>query len=154
MAQADFDLWGDGTVSPVKTGRGAGGGRPVGYSPKRGQAMSEADLGDTGSGNGEDRTSLSVRKVLAQTRDLEAKAALNELKLKIDSGKYLPREAYREATATMLASLAQSLRSLPDIMERKLGLPAEAVQLVEATLDESLAKAAETLALFHGRDEE
>ena len=75
---------------------------------------------------------------------------LKALELQIETGKYLPRDAYREATATVLATLAQSMRSIPDTLERKHGLPPEALKYIEDTIDEQLSSAAATLALFAG----
>ena len=60
----------------------------------------------------------------------------------------MPRDAYREATATVLAAISQSLRSLPDAIERRHSVPPKVLQEIEATIDQVLAEAAENLALF------
>ena len=76
----------------------------------------------------------------AKARNEAAKADLNELELRIKSGEYVDRAAVREATATALATLAQTLRSLPDNLERKLGLDPKVAEevgkLIDAALDE------------------
>lgn len=84
----------------------------------------------------------------ARARNEAAKAGLNELKLKIDSKEYLSRTAFREASATLLAELAQALRSLPDTLERRHALPANIVLEIEKTIDEALATVASGLELF------
>lgn len=76
----------------------------------------------------------------AKARNEAAKADLNELELRIKSGEYVDRGAVREATATALATLAQTLRSVPDNLERKLGLDPKVAEevgkLIDAALDE------------------
>lgn len=92
--------------------------------------------------------SASARTAVAKARKETALAGLNELALQIKTGEYLPRAAYQEATATLLAMLSQGLRSLPDTLERKCNLPPEALELVEQVIDEGLNEVAQTLALF------
>lgn len=152
--QADFDLFEDGSVRPVQSTREKvkfrdGRGRPRGYSPEKAAEINRrmAD-GDETALDGEDATSLSIRKAMAAVSKTEADAANAWLKHKIDSGEYLPRTAFREAAATVLAEIAQALRSLPDALERRHGLSPEVVQAVEATIDDTLSGAASTLELF------
>lgn len=132
---ADFDLAPDGSVAPVRSRSGTHGGaransgpKPAGYvKPPEGQDYDKA-----------------------KARNEAAKAGLNELELKIKSGEYLSRTAYREASATLLAELAQGLRSLPDTLERKFGLSPEALLHVEKTIDEAMQGVADGLELFAG----
>lgn len=134
---ADFDLSPDGTVAPARSRSGGHGGaransgpKPAGYvKPPEGQDYDKA-----------------------KARNEAAKAGLNELELKIKSGEYLSRTAYREASATLLAELAQGLRSLPDTLERKFGLSPEALLHVERTIDEAMQGVADGLELFAGSD--
>lgn len=135
---ADFDLETDGRVRPVTRGR------PPGYSPKKAAEM-EAGKEDA---DGNDQTSLSVRKTRAAVDKMEAEAANTWLKHKVDSGEYLSRTAFREASATLLAELAQGLRSLPDTLERRYNLTPEVVQQIQATVDQSLHSIAQGLELF------
>ena len=128
---ADFDL------APTRSNRGGHGGaransgpKPAGYvKPPEGQDYDKA-----------------------KARNEAAKAGLNELELKIKSGEYLSRSAYREASATLLAELAQGLRSLPDTLERKFGLSPEALLHVEKTIDEAMQAVADGLELFAGSE--
>ena len=86
---ADFDLSPDGSVAPARSRSGGHGGaransgpKPAGYvKPPEGQDYDKA-----------------------KARNEAAKAGLNELELKIKSNEYLSRTAYREASATLLAS--------------------------------------------------
>lgn len=88
----------------------------------------------------------------ARARNESAKAGLNELKLKIDSKEYLARSAFREASATLLAELAQGLRSIPDTLERKHALEPRVVQEIEAVIADGLSTVAAGLELFVGDD--
>ncbi len=75
---------------------------------------------------------------IARARNEHAKAQLNELAVKIKSGEYGSRAAFRQACATALASLAQTLRSVPDNLERKLGVSPEVAAEVGHLIDDSL----------------
>lgn len=66
-----------------------------------------------------------------------------ELALEIERGNYLPRDAQRQAAATALAVLTQALRSIPDNLERSLGLDPSAVEAVGIQIDAALADAAQ-----------
>ena len=136
---ADFDLAPDGTTSPVRPRVGGHGGR------REGAGRKPADYEPP-----EDAKNYNA----AKARNEAAKAGLNELELKIKSDEYLSRDAYREASATLLAELAQCLRSLPDTLERKFGLSPEALQHVERTIDEAMQAMADGLELFAGSDPE
>ena len=143
---ADFDLAPDGSLTPSRGGRREGAGRKPGYSPKNAEALdqlSDADLSDLP----DDSTTTAIKKARAIARKEEALANQAELKYKIDSKEYLSRSAFREASATLLAELAQ-LRSIPDVLERRFALAPEVVQDMEQTIDEALATVAAGLALF------
>lgn len=79
----------------------------------------------------------------ARARNEAAKAALNELELAIRKGEYVERAAVREAASTALASLAQTLRSVPDNLERRLGLAPEIAQEVGMMIDQALDEVAD-----------
>lgn len=65
-----------------------------------------------------------------------------ELKLSILRGDHLPREEIRQAAATALAVLTQSLRSIPDNLERTLALPPTTVEAVAVQIDAALEECA------------
>ena len=74
----------------------------------------------------------------ARARNESAKADLNELDLAIKRGEYVLRSAMQEATATALSALAQTLRSVPDNLERKLGVSPELALEVGIQIDAAL----------------
>ena len=153
---ADFELDSDGyaQVIPTHGGRREGAGAPKGLSREQMQARSDAaDAGEELDPDSGDRLTIATRKAKAVALKEESIAGLRALELQVETKKYLPRDAYREATATLLATLSQALRSIPDTLERKHGLPPAALQYIEATIDEQLSSAAATLALFAGTDE-
>jgi len=83
----------------------------------------------------------------AKARNEKAKADLNELEVLKQTKAYLPRDAYIEASATAIATFAQTCRTIPDALERK-GVPREVCQKVEQTLDAALADLAVELEKF------
>ncbi len=145
---ADFELDSNGEVRPRGFGQGKGGGRPVGYQPKVGNKLMDGE----GDGTESEPTSLAVRKARAQTSDLEWKALQSELNYKKDSGEYLSRSAFKEASATLLAEVAQALRSLPDILERKCNLEPDALIKAEQVIDDALSTLSAGLELFTEQD--
>lgn len=148
---ADFDVLPDGRAVPLKS-RTRGGARPGAGRPKKTDyTQSEEDLFGEDLPDSAPGQSNASRFDLAKTRKEEALANIHDLNFKIQSGAYLPRDAYREATATVLATISQSLRSLPDAIERRHSLPPKVLQEIESTIDQILAEAAEHLALFTDR---
>lgn len=128
---ADFELNSDGSVRPGRGGAREGAGRkPAGYQKPEETLEYERE----------------------RTRNEKAKADLNELEFKIKSGEYVPRASVQQAAATMLAALSQGIRSLPDNLERKINLPPEASEMVEAVVDDVLNGLASDLELLVGDD--
>ena len=74
----------------------------------------------------------------ARARNESAKADLNELDLAIKRGEYVPRAEVQAATATALSALSQTLRSVPDNLERTLGLSPDLAQEVGRQIDAAL----------------
>ena len=74
----------------------------------------------------------------ARARNEAAKADLNELELAIKRGEYVPRAEVQAATATALSALSQTLRSVPDNLERTLGITPELAQEVGVQIDAAL----------------
>ena len=60
--------------------------------------------------------------------------------LAVSTGQYLLRDDVRQASATLLAVLSQSLRSLPDNLERRLSLPPPVVEAIAAEIDSALGE--------------
>ena len=145
-----LELGADGYVSDPSTPPKRGPGRPRGSfnKPKApADTVSAEDELDIELGK------LAKRKAVALTEKEEALARQNWLKYEIDSGNYLPRSAYREASATLLAEVAQALRSIPDMLERKFSLPPEALVMVQTVIDDQLNTLADGLEMFAGSDE-
>ena len=74
----------------------------------------------------------------SRARNESAKADLNELDLAIKRGEYVPRAEVQAATATALSALSQTLRSVPDNLERTLGLSPDIAQEVGRQIDAAL----------------
>lgn len=129
---ADFDLSPDGkTVTPSHGGARPGAGRkPAGYVKPQEVVDFET----------------------ARARNEAAKADLNELEFKIKSGEYVARDAVRQAAATMLATIAQALRSLPDTLERKCNMQPSEAELVERAIDTVLEGLSEDLRMLTEED--
>src|SRR5574344_1261026 len=161
---ADFDLSPDGDLvervvrKPFTPPPQNKGGRPHGYSPKKAAEvkarMEAGELDDVDPASEDGQMATSVKHAIAKARKETALADLNELEFKIKSGQYLPRSAYREATATLLATLSQGMRSLTDTLESKFGLAPEVLEQIDAQVNESLNNIAETLAMFAGEEDE
>lgn len=126
---------------PGYGGKRTGAGRKRGYSPKKAAAIdSGVEQSDPS-----DQTSVAVRFAQARARKETALADLNELSFKVKSGEFVSRDAVRQGAATVLAALAQSLRSLPDTLERKHSLAPEVIQMVEIEIDAALLDASSEL---------
>lgn len=126
---ADFELNPDGSIStPTHGGARDGAGRkPKGY-----QKAPEV---------------IEFEK--ARARNEAAKAQLNELEVKIKSGEYVSRAAVQQASATIIATFAQGVRSIADNLERK-GIAPEICAQVETILDEGLASLSQDLEMMSG----
>lgn len=88
----------------------------------------------------------------AKARNERAKADLNELEYKIKSGQFLPRVAIQQAAATTIASFAQSVRSIPDNLERTLGVSPEVAEAVGRALDAALEDLANEFCMMAGEE--
>ncbi|MBF6987244.1 DUF1441 family protein [Cupriavidus sp. IK-TO18] len=88
----------------------------------------------------------------ARARNESAKADLNELEFKIKSGEYVARVAVVQATATAYAAIAQTLRSLPDHLERRLALAPEVAEEIGRQIDEALGELAGVLEKMRGEN--
>lgn len=77
-----------------------------------------------------------------RARHERIKADEREFEFAVKRGEYLPRAVQQSAAATALAVLTQALRSIPDNLERTLGLAPEAVEMVARQIDDGLAEVA------------
>lgn len=85
----------------------------------------------------------------AKARKEAAHAAKAELEFRIKAGQYLPRDAYRSAMATAFQAVAQALRSIPDNLERKMGVTPEVAEAVGAAIDEAMGDLAYSMEQMH-----
>lgn len=74
----------------------------------------------------------------SKARKESALADMHELNFLIKKGEYVERAAYREASATLIANMAQTLRSLADNLERKFSLDPKIAVAIEAEIDAAL----------------
>jgi len=70
-----------------------------------------------------------------QDRKALADAKLREHQLHVKEGQYLPRELVRTGCGTSYAMVAQALRSIPDLCERKTGTDPATCQLISDVID-------------------
>lgn len=89
-----------------------------------------------------DRAATRADFEAERARHEKIKADEREFEFAVKKGEYLPRDAQRSAAATALAVLTQSCRSIPDNLERSLGLAPEAVEQVAIQIDSALAEVA------------
>lgn len=120
MNGADHDLFEE---YPIPGGKK--GGRRPGAGGKKGVPRSET---------------ADTYKVYAQARaDKEtALARREELKFEMESGSVVLRDDVRRASATAYAVIAQTLRAIPDNLERRLGLSPEVVEEVSRQIDDAM----------------
>ena len=82
----------------------------------------------------------------ARARLEAARADLGELAYKIESGAYVRRDMVQQTSATAFATIAQTMRSIPDNLERRLGLDGELAARVGEVIDSALAELSDALA--------
>lgn len=118
----------DGTVVAARHGgaRVGAGRKPVGYQ----------------------KTEDAVSFEKAKARKEAALADLHELDYKVKSGQYVSRVAVRQASATALAQMAQTLRSVSDTLERR-GVPVRVCAMVDEVITETLAETGRELSKMH-----
>jgi len=73
-----------------------------------------------------------------------------EFKLAVEKGEYVERAAVSQAAATALSVLSQSLRSLPDNLERMCGLTPDQAEVAQQQVDAALTELAAAFAAMSG----
>lgn len=112
----------------------------AGRKPKAFEDQVRKELEDAG----------EVEYTVSRARKEAWTAKTVELDYRIKEGEYVKREAVREACATAFASIAQTLRSIPDLLERREGVAPETCETVSKTIDDALNTLAEEFELFGG----
>lgn len=127
---ADFDLDINGNTRPSRRGgaREGAGRKPSGYEPPQERVDYDRE----------------------RARNEKAKADLNELDFKVKSGEYVSREAVQQAAATMLSSVAQTLRSIPDTLERRMNLNPDIAEAIGIEIDNILEGLGDELRILAG----
>lgn len=114
-------------------------------SPVNGGARKGAGRKPAGHEVSQDRADYEEERALHE----KSKRERSELQYKIDLGQVVSRQAVQEASATAFAVTAQSLRSLPDNLERKLGLSPAVAEQIELTIDAVLTDLSAALEAIH-----
>lgn len=93
--------------------------------------------GGARAGAGRKRGAGPVYELLAEERRRHeaAKALAREMSNRVRAGELLEKHDVEVAATRMHAAMAQFLRSLPDDLERKCGLPPSAVEALELAID-------------------
>lgn len=120
----DSDLFGEEPSIPKNGGRREGAGR------KKGVKNDQETYNDYSAAR------AKKERYLADNAELEFKRK---------SGELVPRDAVRQASATSFSVIAQSLRSISDNIERRLGIAPEVVVEIEKAIDEALDELANDL---------
>lgn len=76
-------------------------------------------------------------------------AALKQLEFDRRRGSLVERAEVRQASSTAFAAIAQTLRSIPDNLERRLGIAPEVAEEVGLLIDEALGALADELQAMH-----
>ena len=74
----------------------------------------------------------------AKARKETALATKHEIDLKVAQGELVPRTAFRAAAASLMSAMAQSIRAIPETLERRHGLSTEQTMALEEGLDDAL----------------
>lgn len=91
----------------------------------------------------------SIIYAKSKAKKMAFDAQMAELEFKVKSGEYLPRADIKEASATAFAMIAQALRSIPDNIERRLGVSPEVAEEISALIDEAMSNLADELERMH-----
>lgn len=83
-----------------------------------------------------------------KARHEKVKADLAELDYRTKVGELVSRAAVTTASATMLATFAQSMRTIPDSLERKFALAPEITEAIGRDIDDSLDAMADLFAMM------
>lgn len=116
----------------VDTPRKPPGGKRVGAGQKKKEVYAASDQ-------------AYIDAKTADARLLKAKADREELKFLQESGEWIPRDEVRTQTATAYSAISQTMRSIPDNIERKYALPPESLDEISRIIDEALDGLADTM---------
>ena len=147
---SDFELLQDGSIRLESAGGALHGGARRGAGRPRKTTPRPVDIDiDEGDVDDDQEAELLTKRhyEAARARNELAKAQMNEIALRVQTGRYVARSAVERASATILATLAQTLRSIPDSLERK-GIPPDVCVMVEDIVNDALNETANDLELL------
>lgn len=90
----------------------------------------------------------------ARAEHEKVKAQLAQHDLNVKSGKYVARDDVQRASAVAFATIAQTLRSIPDNLERRLGLSPAVTLQVSDIIDETMLGLSKELEALHEKASE
>jgi hypothetical protein len=76
-------------------------------------------------------------------------AKMLEHNFNVESGKFVPRSEVQRAAAVAFATVTQTLRSIPDNLERRLGISPEIAEQIAFQIDEIMGDLADDLEKMH-----
>ena len=76
-------------------------------------------------------------------------AKMLEHNFNVESGKYVPRAEVQRAAAVAFATVTQTLRAIPDNLERRLGISPEVAQQIAFQIDEIMGDLSDDLEKMH-----
>lgn len=85
----------------------------------------------------------------ARARKEAAQADKAEIEAAQMAGSIVDRNAVRDAVAKAFSTISQSLRAIPDSLERQIGLAPEIAEKVGAMIDEAMGELANELEEIH-----
>lgn len=94
-----------------------------------------------------------VDYAVARARKEAWMAKTVELDYRIKQNEYVRRDEVQQVCATAFSSLAQSLRSIPDLLERREGVDPAIAEKVGEVIDEVLSTLADEFKMLGGEDE-
>jgi phage tail tape-measure protein len=132
------------TVTDVYPIPHRGGARPNSGPKRKKSVAADPNQGDAESGDSYAEYSK------ARARSEAAKADLAELDYRVKSGQYVSRAAVRQACATAYSTIAQVVRSIPDLLERSAGITPAAAAAASIACDNALSDLSTTLEMLSG----
>lgn len=135
------DLIGDINIKPAKSPPLTHGGRRDNSGGKSKKVRDAA--GDS-----------HVEYSRARAKHEKLKAQLAQHDLNVKSGKYVARDDVQRASAVAFATIAQTLRSIPDNLERRLGLSPAVTLQVSDIIDETMLGLSKELEALHEKASE
>ena len=90
---------------------------------------------------------IKYTKSRAEHEDFKARSV--KLEYEIKRGKYVLREEIQRASSVAFATVTQNLRSIPDGLERRLGLSPEVTEQIAIAIDEIMSDLADELEKIH-----